>query len=119
MVNRTQLSSHGGEFSFEWRGYKRLSLKGQISFADTRIHETGEKQRKRPKKSEVNRLLACNKKAKKLLKWKPQVSFEEGLTMTVDWMKSNKPDYATPFKGWPKANRMKLSNWVSSGYTKK
>ena len=48
MVNRTQLSSHGGEFSFEWRGYKRLSLKGQISFADTRIHETGEKQRKRP-----------------------------------------------------------------------
>ena len=39
--------------------------------------------------------------------------------MTVDWMKSNKPDYATPFKGWPKANRMKLSNWVSSGYNKK
>jgi len=76
-----------------------------------------DKNRLRP--HDVQKLLCDNKKAKKLLKWKPEVSFEKGLEMTVDWMKSNKPDYATPFKGWPKANRMKLSNWVSSGYNKK
>ena len=72
-----------------------------------------DKNRLRP--LDVQKLLCDNKKARKLLKWKPEVSFEKGLEMTINWMKSNKPDYVTPFKGWPKANRMKLTTWVSSG----
>ena len=72
-----------------------------------------DKNRLRP--LDVQKLLCDNKKARKLLKWKPEVSVEKGLEMTINWMKSNKPDYVTPFKGWPKANRMKLTTWVSSG----
>jgi len=71
--------------------------------------------KKRFRPYDVQKLLCDNKKAKKLLNWKPTVSFEQGMAMTINWMKSNKPDYATPFKGWPKANRMKLTTWVSSG----
>ena len=38
-----------------------------------------DEQRLRPEKSEVNRLLGCNKKILKLTDWKPQYTFEEGL----------------------------------------
>ncbi len=44
----------------------------------------------RPIKSEVNRLLCDNAKIKKLTNWKPEVSFEEGLIKTIDWIKRNK-----------------------------
>ena len=48
-----------------------------------------EKQRKRPKKSEVNRLLACNKKAERLLNWKPKfnnlIGLEKALKKTINW----------------------------------
>ena len=50
-----------------------------------------DKQRFRPKKSEVNRLLGCNKKAKKLLKWKPSnvgsKGFQVGIRRTIAWFK--------------------------------
>lgn len=50
--------------------------------------------RVRVKKSEVFRLLACNKKAKKLLKWSPNFSdlkgFKVGLKKTIDWFKNSK-----------------------------
>ncbi|OIO73599.1 MAG: NAD-dependent dehydratase [Elusimicrobia bacterium CG1_02_37_114] len=48
-----------------------------------------DKKRFRPKKSEVHRLLADNRKAKKLIGWKPQFSLEEGLKKTIDWIKNN------------------------------
>ena len=45
--------------------------------------------RTRPKESEVNRLLANNKKAKKILDWTPQYTkkhgFENGLRKTIEW----------------------------------
>lgn len=45
--------------------------------------------RVRPKKSEVNRLFANNKKAKKILNWSPKLSkksdFENSLKKTVEW----------------------------------
>ena len=48
-----------------------------------------DKMRFRPKKSEVNRLLSKNTKAKKLLKWKPKLynkkGLNEGLKLTIDW----------------------------------
>lgn len=46
-------------------------------------------ERVRPEKSEVNRLLGCNKKITELTDWKPQYSFEEGIQITVEWIKNN------------------------------
>ena len=40
----------------------------------------------RPEKSEVNRLLADNSKAKKLLQWEPKNSMDEGLRKTIEWI---------------------------------
>jgi dTDP-glucose 4,6-dehydratase len=42
--------------------------------------------RLRPSASEVERLCADNSKAKQLLGWEPQVSLDEGLTKTIDWI---------------------------------
>ena len=53
-----------------------------------------EKIRVRPKKSEVQRLLANNSKALKLLNWKPKYAnkrnFENAIKITIDWAKKNK-----------------------------
>jgi NAD dependent epimerase/dehydratase len=48
-------------------------------------------QRFRPEKSEVDRLCANAAKAAGLFEWKPKVSLEEGLLLTIDWLKSNPP----------------------------
>ena len=52
-----------------------------------------DEQRKRPVKSEVNRLLGSNEKIKKLTTWKPQYTFEEGLAETIEFFKSNLDKY--------------------------
>ncbi len=46
-------------------------------------------ERKRPEQSEVERLLADNKKASDLLGWKPEVSLEDGLEETIRWFRDN------------------------------
>lgn len=43
-------------------------------------------QRLRPDASEVERLLADISKAERLLNWKPEVSLEEGLSRTIEWV---------------------------------
>jgi NAD dependent epimerase/dehydratase len=48
-----------------------------------------QKQRLRPSKSEVERLLCDPTKFKKKCAWKPRVSLEEGLKKTCQWFKSN------------------------------
>jgi dTDP-glucose 4,6-dehydratase len=50
-------------------------------------------ERIRPSKSEVGRLLADNTLARKLLGWKPTVSFEDGLKLTIGWFSENKEIY--------------------------
>lgn len=51
-------------------------------------------QRIRPKKSEVNRLISKNSKAKRLIKWKPKYSgkkgFEKGIKEISLWFRQNK-----------------------------
>ena len=52
-----------------------------------------DEERVRPKKSEVTRLLSCNKKAKKLLKWEPKFrklnGFKKSLSLTIKWFQTN------------------------------
>jgi dTDP-glucose 4,6-dehydratase len=46
-------------------------------------------QRVRPGKSEVMKLWASNQKAKERLGWEPRVSLDEGLSRTIEWIKSH------------------------------
>jgi nucleoside-diphosphate-sugar epimerase len=43
-------------------------------------------QRLRPKKSEVECLIADTKKAERLLGWSAKVGLEEGLQRTIEWI---------------------------------
>lgn len=52
--------------------------------------------RKRPEKSEVERLWADNSKAKELLNWSPKYSIEQGLKETVEWF--SKPENLANYK---------------------
>lgn len=49
--------------------------------------------RVRPEKSEVERLLADNSRAREVLKWTPQVSLEDGLRTTIDWLREHLAEY--------------------------
>ena len=52
-----------------------------------------DEQRLRPEKSEVNRLLGSNEKIKRLTNWKPQYTFEQGLTETIEFFKEHLDQY--------------------------
>ena len=49
----------------------------------------------RPNKSEVDRLFCDNTKAKKLMGWENRVSFDDGLKITIKWVKENLDFYDT------------------------
>ena len=75
--------------------YKKLS---QLNFQEIKqlvsYYQIIDKKRIRPKKSEVDRLLSKNSKAKKLLKWKPKYvgrkGFYRALKITINWFKNPK-----------------------------
>jgi len=46
---------------------------------------TCDQERMRPGKSEVERLLGSNEKIRRLTKWKPVYSLDEGLNSTIEW----------------------------------
>lgn len=54
-----------------------------------------DEQRLRPEKSEVNRLLGSNARIKELTSWAPQYTFEEGLALTIDFLRHNLDKYKT------------------------
>ena len=54
-----------------------------------------EPERKRPPRSEVERLLADNTLAQELMGWKPEIDLEEGLLRTVQWVKKSLEYYPT------------------------
>lgn len=78
-------------------GYE-ISIKDLVKkiskLLDIKIDYQIQTNRKRPKKSEVDRLLASNKKAKKLLNWKPKYlkgkGLDYGLKQTLNWFKEEK-----------------------------
>lgn len=49
---------------------------------------------------DVERLCCSNKKAEKFIGWKPEVSLDDGLKITIDWIKENGVHFKDPFKGW-------------------
>ncbi len=52
-----------------------------------------DEQRLRPEKSEVNRLLGANDKIKRLTSWRPQYTFGQGISETIEWIKENLDHY--------------------------
>jgi nucleoside-diphosphate-sugar epimerase len=52
-------------------------------------------QRLRPKKSEVSRLLGDSSKAQQLAGWRAEVSLDEGLRRTSEWIRSHLHEYRT------------------------
>lgn len=52
-----------------------------------------EEERLRPEKSEVNRLLGCNKKILELTDWTPEYSLQQGIQETIAWIKENLKSY--------------------------
>jgi len=54
-----------------------------------------EDERLRPPASEVERLLADNTLAARLLGWRPIVSLEQGLVQTIEWMEENAAHFKT------------------------
>ena len=53
-------------------------------------------ERLRPSKSEVRRLLGDNTLITSLTDWRPRVTLEEGLALTIDWFK--KPENLACYK---------------------
>jgi NAD dependent epimerase/dehydratase len=70
------------------------------SLMNTELHIETESVRLRPEKSEVERLLASNEKALRLLNWKPEFAgldgLRRGLTQTIEWFKN--PDNLKRYK---------------------
>ena len=52
-----------------------------------------EEERLRPIKSEVNRLLGCNKKIINLTNWEMEYNLQQGLEQTINWFRENLDHY--------------------------
>lgn len=52
-----------------------------------------QEERLRPEKSEVNRLLGCNKKILELTDWEPLFNLEQGIKETIKWIQNNLQSY--------------------------
>lgn len=50
-------------------------------------------ERIRPRGSEVERLIADSSLARRLLGWEPRIGLEEGLTLTIEWMRKHGGNY--------------------------
>ena len=63
------------------------------SLIGVKIKVAVDEKRMRPKQSEVERLWADNRKAKKMLGWNPRYTLEKGLEETIEWIKNNLNSY--------------------------
>lgn len=60
-----------------------------IKMFDADKHIVTDEERLRPEKSEVMALICDNAKAKKLLGWEPEYTLEQGLSLTIDYIRDN------------------------------
>ncbi len=65
------------------------------SLIDKDVQVVRDDERVRPEKSEVERLMCNNEKARKLIGWAPSYSLEEGLMSTIEWFSKNLDKYKT------------------------
>jgi len=66
----------------------------KISGKDVKdVKIVSDEKRIRPEKSEVDRLVCNNSKAKKLIGWEPATSIDDGLKRTIQWLRSNLGSY--------------------------
>jgi len=61
-----------------------------ISLINSDAEIVSENLRKRPEESEVERLLCDNSLIGKLTGWKPEISLQEGLIRTIEWLKDKR-----------------------------
>ena len=67
--------------------------KAICSLAGRECRIVQEDERVRPSRSEVERLCAANSLADELTGWRPEVSLNDGLRKTLEWMRSNLDHY--------------------------
>jgi dTDP-glucose 4,6-dehydratase len=65
-------------------------VKKIIELSGRKVEVIVDTDRLRPEKSEVQRLLSDNRMAFDKLGWSPQISFDNGLQMTMDWIRENR-----------------------------
>ena len=80
----TQKEISMGELAAEL--ISQINPKAQIVCDEARL---------RPEKSEVNRLLGCNEKIKRLTDWEPQYSLRQGLEETIRFFRTHLDRYKT------------------------
>jgi NAD dependent epimerase/dehydratase len=68
-----------------------------MQLVDHPVEVVIDQERLRPEKSEVQRLISDNGLALKKMGWAPQVSFEEGLKNTFDWIKDHLALYSNQY----------------------
>lgn len=64
-----------------------------IAISGRKVEIQVDSSRLRPEKSEVQRLLSDNRLALQKLGWAPEISLDEGLQRTFDWLKNNQNLY--------------------------
>lgn len=60
-----------------------------IRMVDRKVSIQVDSQRLRPQNSEVMRLISDNSRARKVIGWKPETSFEQGLENTIAWIREH------------------------------
>ncbi len=68
-----------------------------MKLVDRQVEIVIDRERLRPEKSEVQRLISDNSLALQKIGWSPQVSFEAGLQATFDWIKDHLPRYSNQY----------------------
>ncbi len=61
----------------------------KLTGAEKKLKLKVDKKRVRPKASEVMRLKGDNRKAKRLVGWKPKYKIDDGLKITINWISKN------------------------------
>jgi dTDP-glucose 4,6-dehydratase len=64
-----------------------------LSLMDISVKVKSVDERQRPPESEVDRLCAGTDLANDLLDWVPKISLDQGLRITIDWIKENYQDF--------------------------